>query len=179
MIELLVGQNLLKAAIRTYIRNFAYKTASTNDLIEILEKIDKNIDMRGFIESYVYQSRYPIITVQENETNNVYILKQISCDYKGNENAVDNPYGYKWTIPITYFTSLDKEPTLIWFYKDMDERIFSILVLSRIKYIILLVIIPTGNETWIKFNYKQIGFYRMNYSEVLWTKIIKNYQVPN
>lgn len=33
-----------------------------------------------------------------------------------------------------------------------------------------------SNAKWIKFNYDQVGYYRVNYPEAEWSKLIENYK---
>jgi hypothetical protein len=43
--------------------------------------------------------------------------------------------------------------------------------------VLVLVTLRNGGEKWIKFNYKQLGYYRVIYSDNLWEKFLTNIQV--
>lgn len=56
-------------------KKFAYKTVTTNDFLSTVEEVVPNIDIRSFMESYLYQEAYPLITVDE-ESKGTYVLRQ-------------------------------------------------------------------------------------------------------
>jgi glutamyl aminopeptidase len=148
MAEQVMGEDHFKCAIRRYICHFATKTATTKDLLKIMQEVRPDLNLREFMESYLYQNEYPIFHVEEK--NNEYVLTQSGCkEEQRNKNT------YKWTVPITYITSSKSTPTTIWFDRNMDK-----LTLRK------------SDEKWIKFNYKEIGYYIVKYSPSLWEKFL-------
>lgn len=75
ILESIIGEDKFKETIRKYLKKFAYKTVTTNDFLTTLEEVVPNIDVRSFMESYLYQKAYPLITIDE-ESNGTYILRQ-------------------------------------------------------------------------------------------------------
>nr|CAD7267587.1 unnamed protein product [Timema shepardi] len=62
---------------------------------------------------------------------------------------------YRWDVPITYITGSNNEVHRAWFMSDMES----------------LSIDCPASEPWVKFNYRQIGYYRVNYDPTEWKKL--------
>jgi aminopeptidase N len=77
MAEQVMGEDHFKCAIRRYICHFATKTATTKDLLKIMQEVRPDLNLREFMESYLYQNEYPIFHVEEK--NNEYLLTQSGC----------------------------------------------------------------------------------------------------
>jgi aminopeptidase N len=90
MVEHVMGEDAFNCAIRQYICRFAAKTATTNDLLIILQNVRPDLNLREFMESYLYQNEYPIFHVDEE--NDDYVLTQNRCK-KDQQNE----------IPLEYF----------------------------------------------------------------------------
>lgn len=75
MLEDIIGEDTFRAVIRKYLNKHAYKTVTTNDFISTVEEMVPNITVRSFMESYLYQERFPLITV-EQKGNGTFILTQ-------------------------------------------------------------------------------------------------------
>lgn len=75
MLEDIIGEEKFKEAIRKYLKKYAYKTVTTNNFIATVEEVVPGISIRSFMESYLYQERFPLITVEET-TAGTYILRQ-------------------------------------------------------------------------------------------------------
>lgn len=73
--ESIIGEDNFKETIRKYLKKFAYKTVTTNDFLTTVEEVVPNKEIRTFMESYLYQKTFPLITVDE-ESNGTYILRQ-------------------------------------------------------------------------------------------------------
>lgn len=74
MIEFVIGEGAFQEVVRTFLKRHAYKTATTNDFISTIEEIVPNMELRNFIESYLYQTRFPLINVIGSDGR--YVLKQ-------------------------------------------------------------------------------------------------------
>ncbi|XP_044263570.1 endoplasmic reticulum aminopeptidase 2-like [Tribolium madens] len=146
MLEMIIGEDFQNGIVK-YIKDFGFKTATTNDFLAVFDEIRPELDLRDFLESYFYQTGYPLISVDEKQDK--YVLTQKNLGYQKCD--------FKWTIPITYITDSNPNATIIWFDKEMDE-----------------LEIRKMDENWIKFNYQQIGYYRVQYPSSLWKKILNH-----
>lgn len=62
---------------------------------------------------------------------------------------------YTWIIPLTYSIDGSSNVQREWFDLNQNQVILSVPV----------------NTKWIKVNYKQVGYYRVNYEENIWEAI--------
>ncbi|XP_057652415.1 glutamyl aminopeptidase-like isoform X2 [Diorhabda carinulata] len=160
MLEATVGEKIFQRGVKNYLNRHAYGNAVTKDLIEELQILYGNkLDVAEMLETFTVQMGYPILNV--TVSGDIYTLtqKRFLIDPNATYNLNETKYRYKWSVPVTYVTDMGKstEPIL---FKYNDDYI-------TIKK-------PTG-ATWIKFNYDQIGYYRVNYPLSEWDNIIKNY----
>lgn len=74
--EQVIGEENFQKTIRKFLKKYAYKTVTTNDFIATVEEIIPNMtEVRSFMESYLYQKGFPLITVDE-KPNGTYVLRQ-------------------------------------------------------------------------------------------------------
>lgn len=107
MLEQVLGEENFRNGVITYIKKYAFKTATTTDFLSIFE----GVEIREFLESYLYQNGYPVIFVDEEEDR--YVLRQKGLGHNSH-------FDYKWTIPVTYVTD-NRNVTNFWFDKDIDK----------------------------------------------------------
>ncbi|XP_074031259.1 glutamyl aminopeptidase [Leptinotarsa decemlineata] len=154
MLENVIGEEKFRLSIQKFLKKHAFGTATTNNFISVVEEMSPEVNVRSFMESYLYQSKFPIIIVTTLE-NGTYVLKQGVC--KTIDSAKSK--GGRWTIPVTYITDQNTQPKLVWFDKDMNE----------------LVIEETGAK-WIIFNPKGVGMYKTVLEKNMWEKLAANFQ---
>lgn len=75
ILEEIIGEDKFKETIHKYLKKFAYKTVTTNDFLSTVEEVVPEKEIRSFLESYLYQERFPLISVDENQ-NGTFILRQ-------------------------------------------------------------------------------------------------------
>lgn len=71
-----VGEEKFQEIIRKYLLKFQYKNANTNDFITLAEEVSQ-MNLRPFLESYLYQNTVPLINVEKGD-DGTYILTQRS-----------------------------------------------------------------------------------------------------
>lgn len=163
LMDFISGDELFTKIIRAFFQKFQFKAADTEDFLKLTEQVVNNYNKNGtlyrqFLETWLYQNRFPIITVVEDEAGQNFILTQSSASMH-KETDHFGQFGYKWTIPILYTTNKKREPTLVWFEKDMKT-----------------LIIPKEDVSYIKLNYNFMGIYFTNYTTEMWENIIDNFQ---
>lgn len=75
VLETIIGEDNFKRIIRKYLKKYAYKTVTTNDFLATVEEVVPHIEIRPFMEGYLYQERFPLITVEQN-ANGTFVLRQ-------------------------------------------------------------------------------------------------------
>nr|XP_023025406.1 glutamyl aminopeptidase-like [Leptinotarsa decemlineata] len=96
MLENVIGEEKFRLSIQKFLKKHAFGTATTNNFISVVEEMSPEVNVRSFMESYLYQSKFPIIIVTTLE-NGTYVLKQGVC--KTIDSAKSK--GGRWTIPVT------------------------------------------------------------------------------
>ncbi|XP_018565925.1 glutamyl aminopeptidase isoform X2 [Anoplophora glabripennis] len=160
MLENTVGEENFQLGVTNYLNKYAYSNAVTsNFLTEIQEVVGSTLDVAQMMDTFTVQMGYPVLTVSVNGDNYTLTQKRFLKDPDATYDSTESSYGYKWTIPVTYVTDLGQSTELILFQHD-DES----LTIQR----------PEG-ATWLKFNYDQIGYYRVNYPVDIWNSLISIY----
>lgn len=82
-----------------------------------------------------------------------------------------SPFGYKWFVPLSYYT--DQDPDYVHHvWMNLTDGMFLIsYILNLNNFFVVEFEVPSGVK-WIKANVEQAGFYRVTYSEEIWTLII-------
>ncbi|KAL7300763.1 hypothetical protein TKK_0006740 [Trichogramma kaykai] len=160
MMEGFIGENNFYEGITKYLRKYAYKNAETSDLFAELDKTsDNDINVKNIMDTWTLQMGYPVVFAKQSDKN-TYILTQKRFLVGSDPKKTQSPFDYKWTIPITYVTNKQSTPVLVWFDKDAP-------------YLEIKIDEPID---WIKFNVDQVGFYRVNYDQGQWKKLIDTLQ---
>lgn len=80
-LELLIGEESFREVSKVYLNKHLFKTATTNDLISVFEDRLPNINIRSFLESFLFQEGYPIMSVNDSG-DGLYTLEQVSEEYE-------------------------------------------------------------------------------------------------
>ncbi|XP_017848887.1 glutamyl aminopeptidase isoform X3 [Drosophila busckii] len=158
MLEYLVTEPKLKNATTRYLTNHIYSTATTDDyLTAIEEEQDIDFDVKVIMQTWTEQMGLPVVNVVKTSSGYKLTQKRFLAN-KDDYDVVVEPtsFNYRWSIPITYTTSEDTAVQSLIFNHNDNEA--SIAVPST--------------ASWIKINKDQVGYYRVNYEEEMWTKLI-------
>ncbi|KAH0552187.1 hypothetical protein KQX54_006650, partial [Cotesia glomerata] len=158
MMNLVLGSDIFNSAIQNYIKTKKYQSATPNDLWKSfqqqLDSSNKSLpaSVETIMTSWTSQSGYPIVTVTIQ--NNTAQLRQERFSIR-NESADDNS---TWWIPLTWTTKSEHN------FEITSPRYWLSEKKSEIKL--------NASDEWIIFNIKQSGFYRINYDQQTWDRII-------
>ncbi|KAJ8675168.1 hypothetical protein QAD02_010954 [Eretmocerus hayati] len=157
MLENFVGSDNFWLAISKYLKKFAYENARTPDLLDIMQSVGVNsINIPAVMDTWTRQMGYPVINVKRHKSSFTLTQKRFLANPHAKYDPSESEFGYKWTIPVTYITSANSTPSLIWFDKDASN----------------VTIKLDEPVDWIKFNSDQVGYYRVNYEKDEWEAII-------
>ncbi|KAG5887715.1 hypothetical protein JTB14_020018 [Gonioctena quinquepunctata] len=161
MLETTVGEANFQEGVKNYLNKYAYSNAVTKDLLtEIQTVVGDKLNIAEFMETFTVQMGYPILTATVSGDQYTFTQKRFLKDPNAAFKESESKYEYKWTVPVTYVTDLGKSSELILF-KYSDKK----LTIKK----------PEGAK-WIKFNFDQVGYYRVNYPTEQWNELIENYQ---
>lgn len=160
MIEHLIGEETYKKGIVYYLEKMSYKSANYKDLAEGLQKAvnESRITFDKPIEDIIYNFStnpgFPLVTVTSIPP---YRLRFEQTRFLEDKHNASYPL-YKIKIDFTTKSSPDTPPNQDWYWFP-DE---------------IMEIHWTNNaDEWIVVNYQSAGYYRVNYDNVLWKRIIK------
>ncbi|XP_048505208.1 endoplasmic reticulum aminopeptidase 2-like isoform X2 [Athalia rosae] len=159
MLEEFLLEDVMKKGLNDYLNSHKYGNADTGDLWAVFTKhANHSFDVKSIMDTWTQQMGYPLITI--NRKGNTIYATQKRLLLSPSDNETDllepkSPFNYKWYVPLSYYT--DIEPRVannVWM--NLTDVSFEI---------------PASVE-WIKVNVNQTGFYRVTYSEEMWTSII-------
>ncbi|KAL4706768.1 hypothetical protein ACJJTC_018149 [Scirpophaga incertulas] len=168
--NLLTAENH-KLALRKYLKEKAYQTASPIDLFETIQasaletgaiaQYGANFSMIDYFKTWTEQGGHPILNVDVDRKIGTVKIRQRQF----NINRGYTTPKMNWVIPITYTTAtdidfLDTKPSHI--IKDENTTLN----------------VAVRNGEWIIFNKRQSGFYRVNYDDHSWDLIVKALRGP-
>ncbi len=139
MLEDYVGAENFRQGLIDYLKANAHSNATKSDLWDALSKHSNGAakDIKRVAQAWIEKPGHPIIYV-ERRPDGKLLLRQKRFMFSGAVRDV-------WPIPIHYKTNKSEGFILL----DEEERL-----------------INEGGD-WIKLNYGQHGFYRVNYDDVL------------
>ncbi|XP_017474764.1 PREDICTED: glutamyl aminopeptidase-like [Rhagoletis zephyria] len=157
MLEDFIGAENFQKAVTNYLNEYKYSNAVTDNFLTEIDKLNLGIDVKSIMNTWTEQMGLPVVEVEQLSDTRFRLTQRRFFsnpdDYEGIYD--DSPFNYTWSIPITYKTNATVDETRAWFYYNQTE---------------LIIELTTAPE-WIKFNYDQIGYYRVNYPETLWLKL--------
>ncbi len=138
MLENAVGEKAFRDGLTAYLRDHAYGNATKNDLWEAIQKAQGERFVSTMMHGWITQSGYPVVGVAR--ANNKYVVSQRRFS------LLNRNHPEKWIIPLRYIA---------------DEGKVNTAVLKKGQAVIL------SKSPWIKVNYEQHGFYRVQYDDSL------------
>ncbi|KAL0274800.1 UNVERIFIED_CONTAM: hypothetical protein PYX00_002840 [Menopon gallinae] len=155
MLEGFIGKENFRNGVHNFLNEHMLSCATAGELWEYLnnEISDPDVSLKDVMGPWTRQSGFPVIYVIKRA--NTWVLSQ--SKFIANRDAADNmtysPHNYKWDVPIFYVTSNDMKPILVWFKKS--EECLKVTMMDR-------------TVSYVKFNHRQTGYYRVNYEGCLW-----------
>ncbi|XP_050744759.1 glutamyl aminopeptidase isoform X1 [Drosophila biarmipes] len=157
MLENLVGEEKLKNATTRYLIRHIYGTATTEDYLTAVEEEEGlDFDVKQIMQTWTEQMGLPVVEVEKSGNNYKLTQKRFLAnqdDYAAEAEA--SSFNYRWSIPITYTSSINSEVQSLIFNHNDNEATIEL----------------SGDSSWIKINTDQVGYYRVNYAAEQWGAI--------
>ncbi|CAG2231963.1 ANPEP [Mytilus edulis] len=170
MMRFFLGEKTFQKGLQRYLKEQAYGAAFHDDLWKALSeqsKIDGSAhDVKHIMDTWTLQMNFPTVFIERTGQN----LRFSQSRYLLDKNATDpgtytSPFGYKWEIPVTFtsqsiskFNQTDSDIT--WMKRDgTDVELINALS-------------GESMDDWYLGNVMQYGYYRVNYPESNWQKLI-------
>ncbi|XP_052890593.1 aminopeptidase A-like [Anopheles moucheti] len=154
MLEDFVTPAVFQQGVTSYLTKLAFSNSVSEDLMRELDELVDTVSVTTVMDTFTKQKGFPVVTVTVNALQYVLQQQRFLADKDANETE-ESPFSYRWYIPITYVASNaapGAEPQRIWFPNDQN----------------MVTIDKPAGSNWIKLNYRQIGYYRVNYPVEMW-----------
>ncbi|KAG5680753.1 hypothetical protein PVAND_010240 [Polypedilum vanderplanki] len=170
MFQYSIGDELFRAAIHKYLTDNNHKPVATEDMLAAYESILSEaggilgLNFSRAFKTWEMQKGYPLVTVRFDETISQFRITQEKY-LSLNEEKLENDDS-SWYIPLSYTTGANP---------DFDNNLFTDFFPDgqAEKTISTAGISGFDASQWYIFNLQQLGYYRVNYDENNWRRIIE------
>ncbi|RZF41809.1 hypothetical protein LSTR_LSTR005271 [Laodelphax striatellus] len=153
MLEDIVGADNFQRGVSDYLRKFSFKNAVTQDLWNSIAQYTTDMDISKIMDTYTRQMGLPVVTITQEGNRLTMSQSRFLADKNSTFDESESDFKYKWEIPLTYVTSNNpSEVKRTWLHLQDNSTSIDL---------------PSGTK-WVKFNLRQKGYYRVNYSPKGW-----------
>ncbi|XP_055029300.2 alanyl (membrane) aminopeptidase-like b [Misgurnus anguillicaudatus] len=146
MLSKYIGEEAFMNGIKAYLSKFQYMNPVSTDLWECLDK-EKAKDVAAFMSTWIEQVGYPVITI-DTRTGDVYQEQFLLKQTEG--------HGIPWHVYIMHIKS------------DKTEDEYLLTQKGPVNHAKFKV----TKDVWLLANINCYGFYRVNYDEGNWNKLL-------
>lgn len=193
MLHATLGDDYFRACLKSFIGTRRYMTAEPVDLYNACHKqINETKNIRELLDLWTKQPGYPLLTVAVNGTT--IEISQKPFDFGEFKAIADDSYFPNWTsttstpapvsrpakkhfwvFPVKYVTNmgdgvlwLDSEYGIISVHDHFMQNRYTIMF-----HYFAATIHLESEVKWVKFNADQMGYYRVQYEEENWSRLIE------
>ncbi|XP_032239105.2 glutamyl aminopeptidase isoform X2 [Nematostella vectensis] len=168
MLKSFLGDDVFQKGLQKYLNKHKFGNAETNQLWDafteessVSASSTKNFrDVKSVMDTWTLQMGFPVVTIKQRGDSAVASQKHFRIHPKVKP-SLRSQFDYKWIIPFTYYTQNDKTKKNAWIEKDNGREGEGILQFDY----------NPATSGWIKANYEQHGFYRVNYDAENWERL--------
>lgn len=147
MLHRFVGEEAFRKGMAIYLKRYAYKNASTEDLWKALsESSNKNVE--EIMSTWTKQKGYPVINVSVKTEQNKKIIHLSQEKYCADGKLPDSEANMLWMVPISVSTA-----------QSPNKEVVSLLMSTKTTEVVIENVRPSD---WVKLNVGCYGFYRVN-----------------
>eukprot|EP00003_Mantamonas_plastica_P023828 TRINITY_DN4340_c0_g1_i1.p1 TRINITY_DN4340_c0_g1~~TRINITY_DN4340_c0_g1_i1.p1 ORF type:complete len:624 (+),score=212.64 TRINITY_DN4340_c0_g1_i1:1090-2961(+) len=139
-------------ALKLYISRHAYGNAKSSDLWQAFKDVStEDLKIPEMMQSFLTQPGYPLLTINRLDADRINVNQQ---RYYADPGQTSNQL---WTVPFNYRMQGATETTV-----QMMQGVANSSVIN----------FNLATNSWLKANWEQHGFYRVNYPNAMWDAII-------
>ncbi|MBM10819.1 MAG: aminopeptidase [Chloroflexi bacterium] len=154
MLENFLGPETFRKGLNRYLSGHMYANARTQDLWSALET-ESGQPVTAIMDSWVKQMGYPVLQVETGQSDGQTQISVTQERFVYDRLLGDSePDPEVWRVPFSVSQGGEESAVTV-----MNGRHAQ-------------VDIPAGNNSWIKVNPNQNGFYRVNYTADDWQKLV-------
>uniref|UniRef100_A0A0C9QRU9 Aminopeptidase N n=1 Tax=Fopius arisanus TaxID=64838 RepID=A0A0C9QRU9_9HYME len=161
MMEKVFGTQVFYNSLHDYLIARSYGSATPQDLFTAFEvnvkgdSIQLDGTVQSIMEKWTEQAGFPVLNVRIDGNNAILIQERFLL-----RNSENIPTNQTWSIPITWTSKTNPDfistTPKFWFSEPRS-----------------IVPLPHGAGDWVILNVQQAGYYRVNYDNDSWTRIIE------
>ena len=159
MIVGFMGMDKFKEGLNKYLTAHSYGNAQSSDLWDALQAVvnDPDYNLTSVMDTWTVQGGYPVLNVTlVDGCAKLSIQQERFVIVPTNpEDFAKSEFNYIWSVPFNFITNNSANPSITaWIDKESDE-------------------IQTGQQScsWLKANFGDLGFYRVNYHQQQWNAL--------
>ncbi|XP_077985458.1 aminopeptidase N-like [Glandiceps talaboti] len=167
MMNYILGEDTFREGLTLFLTEQSYKAATSDDLWDALQRADtngKSTKVKAVMDTWTLQMGYPVVSIKRTGSNTAKAEQKhflINPDAKVEDKYGD--LGYKWYVPLNFITQ--NSP-------NWDDR-QDVMMDPTIKNgSVDLDLTGVTNDDWILANVNQFGYYRVNYENENWIKLM-------
>lgn len=150
MLRRIIGEADFRTGIQLYLSTYKYNNTDPSLLLNSFKTVLPSC-LEKVVHNWIYKPGFPLVTAKLNGST-VTLTQERFVRYKAKDFE-----DTQWYVPITYTTKSEKN-----FNGNVRGWLEPNSTLD----------IKVDNVSWIILNLQQTGFYRVNYDDTLWQRII-------
>lgn len=170
MMHLFLGEDAFRFGVSKYLKKHKYGNAEQNDLWESLteeahkrDTLPKTITVNQIMDSWTVQTGYPIITVNRNYEKGTADITQVR--FLSDINRSEKDLNVCWWIPLSYTTAKELD------FNSTKPKEWSKCDSAKQSTTVTIKDMP-DDKSWVLFNIKLSGLYKVKYDEKNWNLLI-------
>ncbi|XP_044734714.1 membrane alanyl aminopeptidase-like [Chrysoperla carnea] len=161
MMQHLVGAENFQKGIQAYLKSLKFRNAEPENLFVALNEQITDTSIKdgfySFFNTFTTQPGYPLVTVRKSSKNTFVVDQEVFLLNN------DKHFYHKWTIPLTMTHGMQGNfeitSNVQYLMENEDNKTITLESADL-------------DKTWLILNLQQVGYYRVNYDNDLWQRII-------
>lgn len=181
MMYLFLGHDVFFGGVANYLEKYQFGNAEQDNLWDALNEaaqhhkiLDENVTVKQVMDTWTLQTGYPIVNITRNYENNSAKVNQYRFLLKPNKTRKlssdrDAPC---WYVPLSYTTeqelNFNRTEPKTWLQCDSENKSIEREIVNLPEH-----------DTWVLFNIKLSGIYRVTYDENNWNLLTRQLMGPD
>ncbi|XP_048858596.1 glutamyl aminopeptidase-like isoform X2 [Brienomyrus brachyistius] len=156
MLEDLLGREMFQIGCQKYLKDFQFRNAKTSDFWRSLAAVS-GFPVEEIMDTWTKQMGYPLLDVSTVGTQVRLSQRRLLLDPSADPSKPTVALSYSWTIPIKWFS--------------LGSQKNGSIMYNRMQRDLLVPDYATDVDGLLKVNRDFMGFYRVNYNDLLWSSV--------
>ena len=148
MLEAFLGEDVFRQGLHLYLTRHQYGNATTEDLWAALAEASGQ-PVKEMMDTWTKQPGYPVVTLECTSTSTLHQSR-----FFGSGKAEGKGDSSRWWVPVSITTAARPEAEFHFLREPKAD-----------------LGLPVEEQEWVKINWGQTGFYRVNYPPAFWARL--------